>query len=118
VTSWDDTDPEEQMSIIYDNRSRISQRVKQLLTGRRHTQACQSRLRLMVSNIELLGAREGDISVGTNCLVVESNHRDDTIWAARSEYRLRKEGLDFRMAYKKVMLVDNHKPTFTLSFLI
>ena len=40
------------------------------------------------------------------------------IWAARSEYRLRKEGLDFRMAYKKVMLVNNHKPTFTLSFLI
>jgi 3-phenylpropionate/cinnamic acid dioxygenase small subunit len=114
----DDTDPDEQMSIIYDNRSRISLRVKQLLTGRRYTQAPQSRLRRLISNIELLGEYNGDIRVGTNCLVFESNVRDDTIWAARNEYRLRVEGSDFRMAYKKVILVNNHKPIFTLSFLI
>ena len=114
----DDTDPEKEMSIIYDNRSRISLRVKQLLTGRHHTQAPQSRLRRIVSNIELLGEQDGDIRVGTNCLVFESNLRDDTIWAARNEYRLRKAELGFRMAYKKVLLVNNHKPIFTLSFLI
>ena len=113
-----DTDPQEKMSIIYDNRTRISLRVKQLLTGRRYTQAPQSRLRRIVSNIEVLGEDHGDICVGTNCLVFESNVRDDTIWAARNEYRLRREGLDFRMAYKKVILVNNHKPIFTLSFLI
>jgi 3-phenylpropionate/cinnamic acid dioxygenase small subunit len=50
----DDIDPEQQMSIIYDNRSRISLRIKQLLTGKRHTQTPQSRLRRLVSNIELM----------------------------------------------------------------
>ena len=40
-----DIDPEKEMSIIYDNRSRISLRIKQLLTGKRHTQTPQSRLR-------------------------------------------------------------------------
>ena len=113
------TDPETQMSIIYDNRSRISLRVKQLLTGKRHTQTPQSRLRRLVSNIELLDEQSGgDISVASNSLVFESSLRDDTIWAARNEYRLRYVDGELRMAYKKVTLVNNEKALFTLSFLI
>ena len=43
-----DIDPQRDMSIIYDNRSRIALRVKQLLTGKHHTQTPQSRLRRIV----------------------------------------------------------------------
>jgi 3-phenylpropionate/cinnamic acid dioxygenase small subunit len=112
-------DPEKEMSVIYDNRSRISLRVKQLLTGKRYTQTPQSRLRRLVSNIELLDAQPGgDISVGTNSMIFESSLRDDTVWAARNEYRLRYVDGELRMAYKKVILVNNEKPIFTLSFLI
>jgi 3-phenylpropionate/cinnamic acid dioxygenase small subunit len=108
-----DIDPEKEMSIIYDNRSRISLRIKQLLTGKRHTQTPQSRLRRIVSNIELQDGQEGgDIAVA------ESSLRDDTIWAARNEYRLRYVDGELRMAYKKVTLVNNEKALFTLSFLI
>jgi 3-phenylpropionate/cinnamic acid dioxygenase small subunit len=115
----DDIDPEKQMSIIYDNRSRISLRIKQLLTGKRHTQTPQSRLRRLVSNIELMDEQPGgDISVASNCLVFESSLRDDTVWAARNEYRLRHVDGELRMAYKKVILVNNEKALFTLSFLI
>ncbi|MEA2917359.1 MAG: hypothetical protein QOJ15_9440 [Bradyrhizobium sp.] len=114
-----DIDPEKEMSIIYDNRSRISLRIKQLLTGKRHTQTPQSRLRRIVSNIELQDEQEGgDIAVASNCMVFESSLRDDTIWAARNEYRLRYVDGELRMAYKKVTLVNNEKALFTLSFLI
>jgi 3-phenylpropionate/cinnamic acid dioxygenase small subunit len=41
----DDIDPEQQMSIIYDNRSRIGLRVRQLLSGRHYSQEPRSRLR-------------------------------------------------------------------------
>ena len=83
-----DIDPEKEMSIIYDNRSRISLRIKQLLTGKRHTQTPQSRLRRIVSNIELLDQQDaGDIAVASNSLVFESSLRDDTIWAARDEQK-------------------------------
>ncbi len=51
----DNIDPEQQMSIIYDNRSRIGVRVRQLLSGKRHTQEPRSRLRHLVTNVELLG---------------------------------------------------------------
>jgi 3-phenylpropionate/cinnamic acid dioxygenase small subunit len=112
-------DPEREMSIIYDNRSRISLRVKQLLTGKHHAQTPQSRLRRIVSNIELLDEQQGgEIAVASNSVVFESSLRDDTIWAARNEYRLRYVDGELRMAYKKVTLVNNEKPLFTLSFLI
>lgn len=115
----DDIDPEKEMSIIYDNRSRIALRVKQLLTGKHFTQTPQSRLRHLVSNIELVDQEAGgDIAVASNSLVFESSLRDDTIWAARNEYRLRYVDGELRMAYKKVTLVNNDKALYTLSFLI
>ena len=115
----EDIDPEKHMSIIYDNRSRIALRVKQLLTGKHFTQTPQSRLRRLVSNIELMDhAAGGDIAVASNSLVFESSLRDDTIWVARNEYRLRDVDGELRMAYKKVTLVNNDKVLYTLSFLI
>jgi 3-phenylpropionate/cinnamic acid dioxygenase small subunit len=114
-----DIDPEKEMSIIYDNRSRIALRVKQLLTGKHFTQTPQSRLRHLVSNIELMDQEAGgDIAVASNSLVFESSLRDDTIWAARNEYRLRYVDGELRMAYKKVTLVNNDKALYTLSFLM
>ena len=89
------------------------------LRGNTILQTPQSRLRRIVSNIELLDEQQdGDIAVASNSLVFESSLRDDTIWAARNEYRLRYVDGELRMAYKKVTLVNNEKPLFTLSFLI
>lgn len=114
----DDIDPEQQMSVIYDNRSRIGLRVKQLLTGKRHTQEPQSRLRRLISNIELLGEDSKGIRVGANTIVFETNQRGDTLWGARVEYVLRRIDSHLRIAYKKVALVNSEKAIYTLSFLI
>lgn len=114
-----DIDPEREMSFIYDNRSRISLRVKQLLTGKHFTQTPQSRLRRLVSNIELAdGQTGGDVSAAGNSLIFESNLRGDTIWGTRNEYRLRHVDGELKMAYKKVTLVNNDKAIYTLSFLV
>ena len=114
----DDIDPEQQMSIIYDNRSRIALRVRQLMTGKRHSQEPRSRLRRLLSNIELLAVGERDIEVGANVMVFESGQRGDTIWGARNDYVLRRHDGSFRMARKTVTLVNNDKALYTLSFLI
>lgn len=111
-------DPETEMSIIYDNRSRIALRIKQFHTGKRHSQTPRSRLRRVVSNIEILGEDGNEVRVASNALVFESNARAETVWATRNEYRLRREADAFRMVRKKVMLANNDKPLYTLSFLI
>jgi 3-phenylpropionate/cinnamic acid dioxygenase small subunit len=115
-----DIDPERQMSIIYDNRSRIALRVRQLMTGKHFTQTPQSNLRRLISNIELMDEQpdDGDMAVASNSLIFESSLRDDTLWAARNEYRLRHVDGELRMASKKVILVNNDKAIYTLSFLV
>jgi 3-phenylpropionate/cinnamic acid dioxygenase small subunit len=113
-----ETDPEKDMSIVYDNRSRISVRIRQLKTGRRHTQTPRSELARIIANIELAGCSENEFEVRANAFIFEDNLRGETTWAARNEYRLRLVDGEFRMVRKKVSLVNNHKPIFTLSFLV
>ena len=115
----DDIDPNTQMSIVYDNRSRIALRVRQLKHDKRHSQNPRSRLRRLLANIEILDAGNGDdVVVGANFLVYESRDRGTTIWGGRTEYRLRRIDGQWRMARKKVMLVDNDRPLSTLAFLV
>jgi benzoate/toluate 1,2-dioxygenase beta subunit len=118
----DDAHPLEQMSVIYDNRNRISTRLKQLRTGRRYAQAPPSNLRRSISNVELLGGRPAatgtDLEVGANFLVLESRARGNHLWGGRVTYRLRRVDGALRMSYKKVVLVDRDKPIPTLGFLI
>ena len=111
-------DPDAEMSIVYDNRSRISVRIKQFKTGKRHSQTPVSRIRRVVSNIEILEGTQDELRVTSNALVFESNTRGETVWASRNEYKLRRVDGDWRMALKKVILVNNDKALFTLSFLI
>jgi benzoate/toluate 1,2-dioxygenase beta subunit len=111
-------DPDTSMSIIYDNRSRIGTRIKQLHTGKRHAQNPRSELRRVVSNIELLGEEDGDIHACGNFVIYESRERGMTTWAGRYDYRLRPGPDGLKMAYKKVSLVGNDRALYTLAFLI
>ncbi len=113
-----DSDPETQMSILYDNRSRIRVRIEQLKTGRRHTQTPRSELARLISNIEIGEVTETEVTVFANSMIYEDNLRGETVWATRNEYRLRLVGGAFRLVFKKIGLVNNGKPIFTLSFLV
>jgi len=130
----DDIDPEREMSIIYDNRSRIALRIRQLHTVRRIAQEPKSNLVRVISNIELIdrpaapattatanataGAADADIHVRANAIIFESTARRDTVWGTRCEYVLRRVDGSLRLARKKVMLVNNAKALPTLAFLI
>ena len=114
----DAADPARQMSVIYDNRSRISTRLKQLRTGKRHSQSPPSSLRRVISNVEILGTDGADTTVGANFILAESRVRGTEIWAGRTTYRLRMVDGQIRLAYKKVLLVNSDQPLPTLAFLI
>jgi 3-phenylpropionate/cinnamic acid dioxygenase small subunit len=114
----DDIDPEREMSIVYDNRSRIALRIRQLHTGRRLAQEPKSNLVRLVSNVEVVSAAADEIQVRANAIIFESTARRDTVWGTRYEYVLRRIDGALRMARKKVMLVNNGKALPTLAFLI
>ncbi|NNH70454.1 aromatic-ring-hydroxylating dioxygenase subunit beta [Nocardia uniformis] len=112
------TDPEHKVSVLYDNRRRIATRVAQLRTGKRYAQSPPSNLRRTVSNIELLGAEDGDTLVGANFILLESKPRGLVTWAGRYHYRLRRVDGQIRLAAKTVLLVNNAEAIPTLGFLI
>jgi 3-phenylpropionate/cinnamic acid dioxygenase small subunit len=113
----DRIDPQREMSIIFDNRSRIATRVKQLNTGKRHSQTPPSRVRRLISNIEQTEAG-GDIEVAANFIVYESRERGVTLWGGRVVYGLRRTEAGLRMARKTVLLANSDQPLPTLAFLI
>jgi 3-phenylpropionate/cinnamic acid dioxygenase small subunit len=112
------TDPEREMSIVYDNRSRIALRIRQFHTGKRFSQTPRSRLRRVVSNIEILESDGDRTRVTSNAMVFESSTRGDTVWASRNEYVLRRVDGGLRMALKKVVLVNNETALYSMAFLI
>ncbi|MDT5132796.1 MAG: hypothetical protein QOE41_2107 [Mycobacterium sp.] len=121
--SAESADPLLAMSVVYDNRNRISTRLKQLRTGRRYAQAPPSNLRRLLSNIEFLGGRANtsggvDLEVGANFLLLESRARGNHLWGGRVTYRLRRSDDGLRLSFKKVVLVDKDKPIPTMGFLI
>lgn len=119
----EDVDPHTNVAFIFDNRNRISTRMKQVKTGKRYAQAPPSDLRRIIGNIELLGGRRNvagdvDLEVGANFLAFECRSRTNQLWGGRTTYRLRWVDGEIRLVYKKVVLVDNDKAIPTMSFLI
>lgn len=114
----DDSDPTRQMSILFDNRSRIATRIRQLESGKRHAQSPPSRLARIVGNVEVLDDTGTELVVASVFTVHESRLRGTTIWAGRAEHLLRRTSDGLRMARKTVRLVDNDRPIPTLAFLI
>ncbi len=113
-----DIDPEQEMSIIYDNRSRIALRIRQFHTGHRYAQDPPSGVRRTVSNVEVSTLDDGEIEAKSNATIFESNLRGEHIWATRNIYRLRRENGDLKMARKTVLLANNDKALYTLAFLV
>ena len=114
-------DPERQLSHVYDNRARIETRVKLLQTGVRYSQEPASRMRRLVSNIEVEAADGGELVAGSNFLLAElavQAGRELHWWAGRATHRLRRVDGQLRMSRKTVVLVNAAEPLPNLAFLI
>jgi benzoate/toluate 1,2-dioxygenase beta subunit len=114
----DNADPTKQVSYIYDNRSRIGSRVRQLKTGFRHAQSPQSAMRRVISNVELESDDRETVRVAANFLLIEVRNGEQNIWCGRTLYVLRREESGFKLQQKKVLLVNNKEPIPNLAFLI
>ncbi|KAB7761368.1 aromatic-ring-hydroxylating dioxygenase subunit beta [Mycolicibacterium mucogenicum] len=111
-------DPEHHVSVIYDNRRRISTRLQQLRTGKRYSQAPASNLRRIISNVEILSIDGDESTAGANFVLYESKSRGIETWAGRVTYVLRRVDGELKLARKTVVLVNCAEALPTLGFLI
>ena len=113
-----ETDPERQVSYIYDNRQRVRTRVAKLNSGEQFSQLPQSGLCRLVSNIVVEGEDDGgEIFVSAKFILVESR-REMIMWAGQTFYRLRPDDGTFKLVEKKVVLVNHKEPLPKIPFLL
>lgn len=113
-------DPEREVSHIYDNRPRLRTRIVQLKTGTRYSQEPPSNMRRVISNLEPLALGNGEIEVQSNFMMGElalQSTKAVNLWCGRTTHRLRRVDGEWKMAYKKVVLINGDEPIPNLAFL-
>ncbi len=121
-----DRDPTDSVSIIYDDRKRLHERVYRLTKTPVLDQNPPSRTVRLVANVEVEpGDGPGEQRVRCNQLIAEMRPGgpgqaglNSPRWlAARCEYRLRRVDGRWRIAWKKVVLLDSDQAQYNLSFI-
>jgi 3-phenylpropionate/cinnamic acid dioxygenase small subunit len=114
----DHYDPNTHVSIIYDDKERLGERVWRLQSGLAYGQEPQSRTRHLISNIRILHQDDQAITVSSNFIMVELRRSIQTIYSGRFEHKLRINGNSWKIASKKVELINNNEFIGNLSFLL
>ena len=100
-------DPHETSSIIHDDRTLLELRVKQLRHPRAHARQPLARTVHQVANVVELARANGELRIGSTLTVVEFRHEKQRLYGALVEHRLRPSGDTFRIAHKRVDLVNS-----------
>jgi len=116
----EDGDPRQTVSVIYDDRERLEERVFRLTNPGAHSQDPPSRMRRVVSNVEIEwdGDSESDIRVHSAYVLVENRRAVQDVYAAKVEHLLAQSGGDLRIRTKKVVLTAIDDPLGNLTFLL
>lgn len=114
----DDFDPERHVSIVYENKARLEDRIARLNSGAAYAQDPKSRLSRVISNVEIEGENDTETIVHSTFNVTALRRGRMDIFAGRAIHKLRRQGDSFRIAYKKVLLINNDVVINNLTFLI
>jgi 3-phenylpropionate/cinnamic acid dioxygenase small subunit len=106
-------DPRETSSLIYDDRTLLELRVKQFRHPRAHARAPLARTVHQVGNIVVQ-----DLFVTSTLTVVEFRNERQKLWAGRVEHQLRRERDSFRIARKRIDLVNSEGEIEGISILL
>jgi 3-phenylpropionate/cinnamic acid dioxygenase small subunit len=98
----DQQDPIHTSSIIYDDRTLLELRVKQARHPRAHSRLPLARTVHQVSNIAV-----NDLTVHSNLVLIEYRNEKQRTWGALVEHRLKRAGDSYRIAHKRVDLVNS-----------
>jgi benzoate/toluate 1,2-dioxygenase subunit beta len=114
----DDYDPDEHVSIIYDNRERLVDRIARLNSGGAWSQEPQSRMHRVISNVEIEQTEDSKICVRSNVVIGELRRGRQTVYFAQQKHQLRSTGEGLKMSAKTIYFVNNNEPMHNLSFIV
>lgn len=114
-------DPRRELSIIYDDRAGLANRIARLRTGLVHSQSPPSQMVRIVGNVVVRANADGILLVRSTFVLVASRAgRKETFGGSAQHVLLpdpaRPDGSV--LAVKKVILVDNDQPLPPMTFLL
>ncbi len=111
-------DPNREIALVYDDLAKLRNRVDRLATGVAHAQSPPSKTKRLVSNVQVETAGEDAAIVFSAFILYELRRGKERVFAGRCEYRMRYEDGRWRVAAKKVVLVNNDEVIDNLTFLL
>ncbi|HEU4350276.1 MAG TPA: aromatic-ring-hydroxylating dioxygenase subunit beta [Burkholderiales bacterium] len=100
-------DPFETSSIIHDDRTLLELRVKQARHPRAHARQPLARTVHQVGNVMVLSENASEITVASTLNLVEFRNERQRHYGALVEHRLRRARDSYRIAHKRVDLVNS-----------
>jgi len=113
----DDIDPARNVSVVYDRRGQLSNRI-QRLKETLWLKERAPRLKRLVGNIGIEAESAEEVVVGSTFILAELHRHNQVIWAGSSVHKLVPRDGAFMIKYKKVVLLNNNEPLPNMLFLI
>jgi 3-phenylpropionate/cinnamic acid dioxygenase small subunit len=115
----DDADTRHAISIINDNRAGLAERIIRLKGRAAYSQRPRSRMRRLLSNLEIDGGPDGEVVVLANFAIIELRAGHQDVFGGRVRYRLVPDGENgWRLRAKTVWLINNDDYIDNISFLL
>ncbi len=114
----DDVDPLREVSLIYDDRLRLGERVERLKSGSVLAQQPNPRMRRVVANIEIEAGPGGETVAHSNFVLGIARPTGQQVWIGHNIHHLRGSGAGLKIARKKVLLINSDTEMPLLQFLI
>jgi benzoate/toluate 1,2-dioxygenase subunit beta len=118
IPQGDEPDHVHHVSIAYDDRRRLHERVLRLASGFAFSQDPPSRTCHVVGNVRIVGESDGDLLVESNLVLAEMRRGTQSVYAGKVSYRLVPTGDSFMVRGKTIRLINSDVPLSNLTFLI
>ena len=100
-------DPKETVSLMYDDRRLLETRVRRLSQGKLHIQEPKSRTSRIVTNVSIEARDDAGATVRSKFIVTEYRRGEQLTYAGTYFHRLVRKGGQFRIAWKKVEVINS-----------
>jgi benzoate/toluate 1,2-dioxygenase beta subunit len=118
IPQGDEPDPRQQVSIAYDDRRRLHERVLRISSGFAYSQDPPSRTCHVVGNVRVVSEQDGEMSLNSNVVVAEVRRNVQNLYVCRVEHSLVADAGSYRIRRKVVRLVNSDVPLGNVTFII
>jgi benzoate/toluate 1,2-dioxygenase beta subunit len=112
------TDPEREITLAYEDLPKLRDRVARLDSGMAHAQTPPSQTKRLISNVEVDNSGEDAATVSSGFILYELRRSKERVFAGRYEHSLHRIDGNWKIATKKVVLVNNDEVIDNLTFIV